>query len=237
MMSGMDWYVEQLKSTDACSGFLARYIPVVLPNSKRLVHYVAPPDEQLWVQLIAKLVRISRLSGSADISSFYSASDDCAYAKWYEETSERWNAKGTVAPIFFKRWRVFVLKLAVVFEMSQNESLKVSLESFQRSAAWLQTLESVVFKLAEDEFSGEALRLHRKEKFFRAAGTTGVRPADYHRKYRGERPSQRRKEDLATLLEMKAIHKIAPRVGTTGEIIPESYVHADFVKEEAARAQ
>jgi hypothetical protein len=232
MMSGMDWYVEQLKSTDACSGFLARYIPVVLPDSERLVHYVAPPDERLWNSLIAKLVRISQLSGSADISSFYSSSGDCPYAKWYEETSKRWTGKGTVASIFFKRWRVFVLKLAVVFEMSQSESLKVSLDSFQRATAWLQKLESVVFNLAEDEFSPDALRLHRKEKFFRAVGTTGVRPADYHRKYRGERPSQRRKEDLATLLEMKVIYKIAPRVGTNGESIPESYVHADFVKKD-----
>jgi hypothetical protein len=109
--------------------------------------------------------------------------------------------------------------MQLVFEMSQTESLNVSLESFQRAAAWLQKLESIVFTLAEAEFSGDALRLHRKENFFRAAGTTGVRPADYHRKYRGERPSPRRKEDLATLLEMKAIYKIVPRVGTSGALL------------------
>jgi hypothetical protein len=164
---------------DACGGFLARFIPVVLPDAKRLVHFVRPPDEQLWSQLIFKFVRISQLSGSADISSVYSAASDCAYAEWYEETSKRWTGKGTIASIFFKRWRVFVLKLAVVFEMSRSESLQVSVESFERAANWLQKLEAIVFKLAGDEFSGDALRLHRKEKFFRAAGALGIMPSIY----------------------------------------------------------
>lgn len=228
-MSSMDWYLDQLKSTDARGGFLARFLPVVLPDSSRLVHFVAQPEEETWQQLTAKFVRISQLSGPADISDIYSESADCVYAKWYVETASRWRTKGTVAQIFFKRWRVFALKLAVVFEMSDSESLKVTRKSFERAAKWLQKLEAIVFKLAEDEFSGDALRLHRKEKFFRAAGALGIMPSKYTARYRGEKP-QRRKEDLATLLESRAILKVAARIGPKGENIPESYVHADFVK-------
>jgi hypothetical protein len=230
LMSNSDWYVESLQQSDATGGFLARFIPVWLPDSKRLVHYVPEPSSELWTLLVAKLARISQVTGQADLSEVYSPDPDCLYARWYRETADRWREKGAFSGVFFKRWRVFVLKLAVIFELSRSESLKVSKASFDRAAAWLRKLEAVTFKLTEDGFSPDALRLHRKENFFKAAGAAGVTLAKYTTRFRGERPSSRRKDDLAALLEMQSIFKVKAET-IDGKYFPERFVHLNFLEQ------
>lgn len=230
-LTNTDWFVEAVADSDARGGFLARMIFVPISDSSRSIHYVKQPDPARWQKLQEKFIRIAQLSGPADISQIYSADENCPYASWYDETSKRWRASGVVANIFFKRWRVHVLKLAVIFEMSSSETLKVSVESFKRATNWLRQLETSLFKFTDDGFSGEALRLQRKENFFREAKTEGRTAADYNKKYRGDKPPQRRKQDFDNLLEQGVVVKLAARVDDTGAKQDPKFVHISFYKQ------
>jgi hypothetical protein len=125
--------------------------------------------------------------------------------------------------------------LAIVFEMSRSESLKVSVESFNRAAAWMQEQETAIFTMLRSEFSADAGRLDRKEKFFIDAGARGRTKTEYTDKYRYEEP-RRRTGDLETLIESGAIRKVAERVSQDGKKAPTTYTHRDFVQQPPASA-
>lgn len=206
-MSNADWYLEKLRESDIRGGFLARFVPIAMSPSGRAVHYVKPPDAELWAALVRKLVDVTRLRGAADLSAVLSADPDCPYGRWYAGTQRRWSkGKGELADVLFARWRVFVLKLAVVFELSASGSLTVTEASFDRAARWLHEQEGVLFSVAE--LGGKrGPRLRRKLQFFEAAGTSGVRHSAYHRKYKHEYKNERA-DDLDTLLQAQDILRV-----------------------------
>jgi len=228
-MSNLDWYLAHLKDGDARGGFLARFLPVELHSTPRCVPFVKESNKESWRQLQSKFINLARLTGAADISAFYYDHDNSPYAKWYRETKERWDSKGEVVGVFFKRWRAFVLKLAVIFEMSRSCSLKVSLESFERAVAWLRKTETTVFQLERDGFSAVGLRIKRRIQYFKNVGAAGVTLADYKRHYRGDDKSWQRDEDIKLLLECQYTFKVPAHIGADGRNLPEAFVHADFV--------
>jgi Bifunctional DNA primase/polymerase, N-terminal len=174
-MSNADWYLEKLRESDIRGGFLARFVPIAMAPSGRAVHFVQAPDAELWQTLTEKLLAITRVRGAADLSAVLSPDPGCPYGRWYAETQRRWaRGNGELADVLFARWRVFVLKLAVVFELSASGSLGVTEASFDRAARWLREQEATLFSVAE--VGGKrGLRLRRKLQFFEAAGTNGVR--------------------------------------------------------------
>jgi hypothetical protein len=122
-------------TVNATGGWLARFLWVAVPDPNRAIHKVPLGDAALETRLKNKLVRISKLKGQADTTAIYTDDLECAYAKWYMKTRARWKRQGPLGEIFWGRWRASVLKLAIVFEISRTESLKASVESFNR-AAW-----------------------------------------------------------------------------------------------------
>jgi hypothetical protein len=235
LMSNRDWLQQQLREYDATGGWLARFLWVAVPDADRAIHKVPLGDAVLETRLKNKLLRISKLQGEADTTAIYTDDPECAYAKWYLKTRARWKRQGPLGEVFWGRWRASVLKLAIVFEISRTESLKVSVESFNRAAAWMDSQETAIFKLLRSEFSSDAGRLDKKENFFIDAGVGGRTKTEYTDKFRYEEP-RRRNGDLETLIDSGTIRKVAERVGPDGKKMPPTYVHQDFVHQDFVQA-
>jgi hypothetical protein len=229
LMSNRDWLQQQVREGDATGGWLARFLWVTVPDANRAVPRVPPGDAVLEARLKNKLLRIRNLcgrAGEADLNAINTESPNCPYALWYLKGRTRWHRHGPLGETFWARWRGMVLKLAIVFEISRTESLKVSVESFNRAAAWMQAQEAAIFKMLRSEFSSDASRVDKKENFFREAGVNGRTKTEYTNKYRYEDP-RKRNADLETLIGSDVIRKTEPRIGPDGKKTT-AYVHQDF---------
>lgn len=130
--SSLDWFSANLgDGTDVTGGFLARFLPVVLPRSGRLVPKPRGLDAAKGASLAKKLKAAAELSGPATIT----ADAEKLYNSYYESAHKRFagHSNPSLAMPFFNRLKGQVLKLAVVFQVSETCSLEVSAAAMRRA--------------------------------------------------------------------------------------------------------
>lgn len=142
--SSTDWFIGNLSQDDTTGGFVPRWILMRAQSATRLVPVPAEPNQRLVPVLAEHLKKARQLEGAADMSAV-----QAMYKDWYKETHQRFSEQPNqaLAMPFFNRLRAHVLKLALIYEVSQSLSLKVSTKAMERSFQAAKSSEDSVLAL------------------------------------------------------------------------------------------
>jgi hypothetical protein len=199
--SSEDWFFQNLAREDSTGGFIPRWILIPIKDAGKIIPTPLKTDSLLADQLGKRLRQIAALKGEANISGIL---DD--YEPWYRATRQRFEAQPSLdlAMAYFNRHRVHVLKLAVIYEASFGNSLKVSKSSWNRAVETCSQLEQSIFSLLSTGMSATGHTLERMTEKVVHAGVEGLSRSDFTRAFQDMHQAMR--EDLlATLVESRKI--------------------------------
>jgi hypothetical protein len=221
--SSFDWFFSNLAYEDAAGGFIPRWILKKLGKGK-LVPKPPAPDETLLPLLVERLQTASKLKGVADLSA-----GEKQYEWWYRRAhggfSEQPNS-GLAMP-FFNRLRTHVLKLAVVYEVSQSNSLTVTPKAMSRAIKAAHAAEETIFALLSTGMSREGSEVERMSECIRQAGPDGLLRSQLTHVFQHVR-SNDREARLRTLIDAGSVRPFSrPSQGRRAEVL----VHKDHVDE------
>jgi hypothetical protein len=207
--SSESWFMTSLTLEDSAGGFLPRFALVRLPVSKRLISKPKKTDPTLIDPLANILKAAHKLKGSADLTLVEGQYDD-----WYKKAHVRFSKQpnSTLAMAYFNRLRVQVLKLAVIFEVSQSLSLKVTPSSMKRAIAFAKNIEETLFSLLPTGLSFEGSEIDKIEQRIKNAGPTGLLKSEFTRSFQYVK-SREREDRLRTLIQGETVHAIQRRGG------------------------
>jgi hypothetical protein len=188
--SSYEWLLPNLSRVDASGGFLARWMIVFAPDIKKRIAFPKESDKALLVPLARRLKRISEMEGSADLSQVVEM-----YEQWYHQTADRFGDQKNraLAEAFCNRHRDHVLKLAVVFEMSQSGSLQATPRAMKRAIHYAAQMEEGLFKLLETGLDAEGYAVTEMTNCIRQAGNEGLHLSDLTKSYKNVDASLRHK--------------------------------------------
>lgn len=218
--SSFDWFITNLQQADTTGGFIPRWLLMRLGRSGRLIPKPIPLDQSKLPTLAARLKAISHLKGTADLSAV-----EPMYGRWYHEANARFQSQpnwGLAMP-FFSRLRGIVLKLAVVYEVSESTSIVVSPRAMQRAIDAALDVEHTIFEILPTGMNQEGAQIEKMADLIRSAGADGIPQSEvtsafkhWDRRKRGDR--------LQTLIESGTVRRFEKHTaGRTAQI----YVHRD----------
>jgi DNA-directed RNA polymerase specialized sigma24 family protein len=217
--SSVDWFLSNISVDDVRGGFVPRWILRKI-DSGRIVPTPKTPDGRLIKPLAEHLRKVAELSGEADLSQI-----NKYYDVWYRQTRSRFSEHPNApnAIIFFNRLRTHVLKLALVYEVSQSVSLAVTPASFGRAVRAAKASEESIFALLATGISREGTEVNKMAEVIRRAGPDGISKSGLTRSFQHLGPAVRERR-LTTLVEAKGVHRFWR--GTSGRKA-EIFVHND----------
>lgn len=199
--SSVDWFLSNVSQEDALGGFIPRWVVRELARGKS-VPFPKRPDQSAVAALAEHLRRAHELSGEADISRIQKY-----YSSWYGETQKRFSEhqNSSLAMPFFNRLRTHVLKLAVIYEVSQTLSLRVTPRSLGRAIRAAQASETAILRLLATGLSREGAEVDRMAEVIRTAGPEGISRNDLTRAFQNLK-SFEREGRLSTLTDSRKVH-------------------------------
>ncbi len=222
--SSSDWFLNSLEQADTTGGFIPRWLPKRVGKSDRLIPKPQSPNREILPALGNELASISKLHGDADLSQV-----ERLYEEWYRKASPRFEGQpnSALAIPFFNRLRGEVLKLAVIFEVSQSGTLKVTEQALNRAISVVAEAEETIIEFLPSGMSREGSEVEKIAERIRNAGPAGMPRSALTRAFQHLRKRDR-EERLATLTESLKIHSFGvPTTGRTGQL----YVHEDHFDE------
>lgn len=224
--SSHDWFTNNLEEADATGGFIPRWLPIRLDGSTRLIPKPLPFDNRLVRPLADQLAAIAKLEGQADLCD---VEED--YGVWYRKTKARFQAQPNeaLADAFFNRLRIHVVKLAVIFEVSQSCSLKVSERAMRRAIEAARKIEATIFALLPTGMNREGSEVEKMAERVRRAGPAGMLRSQLTLAF-SHWKRQDREGRLRTLTESQTVCSFCR--GTVGRSAT-VYVHQDHLEAHA----
>ena len=222
--SSSDWFLNNLEQADTTGGFIPRWLPKRVGKSDRLIPKPKSPNRELLPVLGDELASISKLQGDADLSQV-----ERLYEEWYRKASPRFEGQpnSALAVPFFNRLRGEVLKLAVIFQVSQSGTLKVTEQALNRAIAVVSDAEETIIEFLPSGMSREGSEVEKMAERIRSAGPAGMTQSALTRSFQHWK-SRERQERLATLMDSQKIRSVPIHtVGRTGKL----YVHEDYPAE------
>jgi hypothetical protein len=218
--SSSDWFINNLEQADTLGGFIPRWLPKQVGKSDRVIPKPVAPDPALLPALAEQLASISSLEGHADLSAV-----ETQYEEWYVEAKERFSKQpnSALADPFFNRLRGELLKLAVIFEVSESGTTTVTETAFKRAATVVTEAEETIVKLLPSGMTREGSELERMAEKIRSAGADGISKSELTRAFQHVKRRDR-DERLGTLLETGRIQVSSKK--TAGRSV-QRYVHQD----------
>jgi len=207
--SSADWFLANVAQEDALGGFVPRWILKKI-GSGRSVPIPQRPDYRLIEPLAEHLRQANQLSGEADLSRVHKY-----YKKWYVNTQQRFSEhpNASLADPFFRRLRTHVLKLAVIYEVSQSLSLNVTPRAMGRAMRAAKASEEAIFALLATGLSREGAEVDRMAAVIKQAGSEGMSQSQLTRVFQGIKSADRQNR-LDTLIQAKTVHRFSR--GTSG---------------------
>jgi len=195
--SSSDWFINNLEQADTTGGFIPRWLPKQVGKVEKLIPKPIPPHRELLPALGEQLKSVASLKGDADLSGI-----EVHYDKWYRAAKERFAAQpnAALADPFFNRLRGEILKLALIFEVSQSGTIEVSERAFERAMAVAAEAEETIFKLLPTGMSREGSEVGRMAERIRTAGPEGISQTDLTRAFQHIKQRER-VERVQTLIE------------------------------------
>jgi hypothetical protein len=222
--SSSDWFLNSLEQADTTGGFIPRWLPKRVGKSDRLIPKPQSPNRELLPVLGDELASISKLQGDADLSQV-----ERLYEEWYRKASPRFEGQpnSALAVPFFNRLRGEVLKLAVIFQVSQSGTLKVTEQALKRAIAVVSEAEETIVEFLPSGMSREGAEVEKIAERIRSAGPAGMPRSALTKAFQHLRKRDR-EERLATLMESLKIHSFGVQTaGRTGQL----FVHEDHLAE------
>ena len=200
--SSEDWFVSNLDQPDVTGGFVPRFILIRLPGSNRLIAKPQTPDSTRIGALSQQLAAISKLQGDAQ----FTLEAEKLYEQWYSDAHKRFDSQPNpaLAMPFFNRLRGQVLKLAVVFEVSQYCSLNVSEQAMQRAIDAALEVERTIFELLPTGMSREGSEVEKMEMLIRNSKSKGMLQSKLTLAFKHWKVRER-EERLHTLTDSKTV--------------------------------
>jgi hypothetical protein len=222
--SSEDWFISNLTPPDVAGGFIPRFDLVRLPCSNRLIAKPQAPDATRIGPLAKQLNAIVQLKGNAQ----FAPQSETLYERWYHDAHHRFGDQPNpaLALPFFNRLRGQVLKLAVIFEVSQSGSLDVSDQAMQRAIAAALEIERTIFEILPTGMSREGSEVEKMAESIRAGGPAGVLHSKVTLAYKHWKKRER-EERLATLSDSRTVLCFQRQ---TGGRTAKVYVHREHVK-------
>jgi hypothetical protein len=201
--SSQEWFISNLTQPDVIGGFIPRFVPICLPRSNRLIAKPQLPDSTQIVPLAQQLQAMSQLGGNATFTTYAEG----LYEHWYHDAHSRFERQlnPALAMPFFNRLRGQVLKLAVIFEVSQSSSLNVSKEAMERAIGTALEIERTVFEILSTGMSREGSEVEKMADLIRHSRSKGLLQSELTLAFK-HWSKREREERVATLIESQTIH-------------------------------
>jgi hypothetical protein len=222
--SSLDWFFANIAQEDATGGFVPRWVFKNIQGAERLVPIPQMPDSRLVQPLAEHLRRASTLEGVADLSEV-----EPIYADWYVETHHRFSSQPnrTLAKAFFNRMRTYVLKLALVYQVSASLNLRVLPAAMTRAMATAADSEKAIFALLPTGMNREGAEVDRIADVVRRAGADGLLRSMLTRAFQHVKSSDREGR-ISTLVQAGVLFRFTRETsGRRAEVL----VHADYLEE------
>ncbi len=216
------WFFGNLVHEDSSGGFLARWVFMRAEGDDRDVPIPNAQDLSLVAPLAARLSEIGRLNGPADLTAILAL-----YRTWYSETKRRFKAQPNqaLAIAYFNRHRGHILKLAVIFQASQNASLTVSVPAWERAVKVGEQVELCIFRLLPTGMNQEGSEVEKLADRIRNAGPKGMLRSELTASVKHwKRPD--RENRLSNLTESKTVLMFRRETLGRNAVV---YVHKDHL--------
>jgi hypothetical protein len=218
------WFFNNVLESDSMGGFLPRWIPVRIESRRRDIAVPRLPDPASLDPLAEKLRQIASLSGEADLSAIRSS-----YEQWYTDTKTRFlkHPNTALSDAYFNRHRNHVLKLAVIFEVSECGTLRVSQRAWKRAVEFMHRVEQSIFRLLPTGMSAQGFLVQRMEEKIKQAAKRGISKNEFTRAFQSMKPRDR-DEGVKTLLETGRIRIEEAHSAARGGRTKIIYLHEDY---------
>jgi hypothetical protein len=223
--SSWDWFVCNLEAEDTTGGFVPRWVVVWLGDSDRLLPFPKEADQDRIATLGDWLKRLQHVSGTAGLT----PGAGQHYSEWYSRLRVRFveQANRAHAEAFFNRHRAHVMKLAVLYQLSESLSLIVSEKAMTRAINTAIRLMDTIFKLLPTGLSREGSEVAKIEKMIRDKGPGGISRNDLTRGLQDVKKRDR-EDRIATLEEAGIVRPFKrPTPGRSSKV----YVHREHMRE------
>lgn len=223
--SSEDWLLGNLVQEDTTGGFLPRFLLLKLDRKGRIVPIPKRTNPRLRAELVELLKVVKTLKGEV----IFSEEVKALYIDWYYKTYHRFMAQENpaLAKPFFNRLRSQVVKLAVIHEVAESQSLNVTVESMKKAIETAAKIEETIFTLLPTAMTREGAELLKIEQLIQKAGVEGVKLTTLTRAFQST-PTPERKQRIQTLCDGGAVFRF--RRGTTGRAAV-IHVYKDYVEE------
>jgi hypothetical protein len=220
--SSSDWFLNSLEQADTTGGFVPRWLPMRVEKSDRLIPKPISPNQELLPALCERLASISKLRGDADLSQV-----EHLYEEWYRDAHPRFEGQpnSALAVPFFNRLRGELLKLAVIFEVSQSGKLKVTNDAMKQAIAVVSDAEKTIVEFLPSGMSREGSEVEKISDRVRNAGSKGMTRSEFTRAFQHLKKRDR-DERLDTLGDSQKIHKFSIKTGGRDMTL---YVHEEHL--------
>jgi hypothetical protein len=223
--SSRDWLINSLEQADATGGFIPRWLLMNVGRSEKLVPKPMRPDQGLIPVLADRLKSIEQLTKNADLTQI-----EQLYDTWYRLTYEEFKSQPNpeLAEPFFNRIRGQLLKLAVIFEVSQSGTLTVRESAFNRAVAAISNARESIFELLPSGMNREGSEVEKMAAFIRGGKEKGVTRTELTTAFQHTKKRER-EERLATLIDGGRVHVLTEK--TNGRSATR-YIWYEFVKQQ-----
>jgi hypothetical protein len=223
--SSEDWFFKNLVEEDSGGGFMPRWLIVRPAAAEKVIPTPPEPDHTLVDPLAKTFQRIAKLQGPAQLGAIL-----LEYDSWYRATKARFNAQpcsAALASAYFNRHRQHVLKLAVVYEASHSQSLRVTRCAWERAVYAARQLEKTIFALLPTAMSKEGHAVSRMAEVVLAGGANGLSQSEFTRVFQ----HIDRRERLARLQTLWDAETVVQFTRQTAGRTAMMFVHANFITE------
>jgi len=143
----IEWFLEMVKETDIYGGFLPRFL--IVPAYSKTKDMPIPPrvDQVKQKALIDELEEISKVSGEA----YLTDGARKLHGQWYSRFSEC--ADGTRFNAFYQRLQTYILKFAMIIQVSKNRGLEITEDSMQEAIGYMDWLSNNMRIIEDNELT------------------------------------------------------------------------------------
>jgi hypothetical protein len=223
--SSFDWFTTNLSQEDTTGGFIPRWVVTQASGPRRVVPIPRSPDTTLIDPLGDHLSQASTLSGESSLST----EAEQVYREWYVRASQQFleQPNPALAEPFFNRQRIHVVKLALIYQVSESPDLRIAESAMRKAVEKAGAGQETIFSLLRTGMNQEGTEVDRMAERVRLAGADGLSRAALTRAFQYTRSAERESR-LSTLIQAETILRFSRQTpGRSAEIL----VHRDHEEE------
>jgi hypothetical protein len=159
--STVEWFMDKIKEKDVRGGFLPRFIIIPAVKKEKTLALPGKRDEALRQSLIETLKQKNQKSGEM----YLEKAEKEMYEDWYRKHEKELEEsdKKEILSGFYSRLAIYVLKLAMIFQLSYSDTLKIESEALIRACKLVDYLKLIFGKFLKEEFA-VSFKMRQKNK-------------------------------------------------------------------------